>query len=246
MLERVGIAAVVALALAAGGCGVADSGTAQEITPGLGLDDTSPTTSSTTTTVASVSTLSSVAAATTTSTTPVQTENVQLWFISGTTLNAINTSLTYPATLDQVMAALQRGPEGLPPASSLRSAIPGAPRLAVTDDENGTAIVDLPPDFFGNIQGDDQRRAIGQIVLTLTLRPGIGGVRFTSGGEDYGVVLGSGEQSPKGRVVTRADYRALTGEVPPTSTATSTTAAPTTTTVAAAVDPTPATTAVPG
>ena len=110
----------------------------------------------------------------------MQTENVQLWFISGTTLNAITTSLTYPATLDQVMAALQARPEGLPPASSLRSAIPGAPRLAVTDDDNGTATVDLPVDFFGNIQGDDQRRAIGQIVLTLTMRPGIGGVKFTS------------------------------------------------------------------
>jgi spore germination protein GerM len=157
---------------------------------------------------------------------------VQLWFISGTSLNPITRSLTYPATLDQVMVALQAGPSELgPPASSLRTAVPGAPALSARDNLNGTATVDLPVAFFGNIQGQDQLRAIGQIVLTLTLRPGIGGVKFTSAGEDAAVILGNGEQSARGQVVTRADYRALTGDVPPTtptSSPPSTTAAATT------------------
>jgi hypothetical protein len=211
-------AVVLAVAVLAAACGVNDTGSAEGITPGLGLDDTAPTTTSTTTTT-TVPTQSTVVASTSpTSTTPVQTESVQLWFISGTSLNPITRSLTYPATLDQVMVALQAGPSELgPPASSLRTAVPGAPALSARDNLDGTATVDLPVAFFGNIQGQDQLRAIGQIVLTLTMRPGIGGVKFTSAGEDAAVILGNGQQSARGQVVTRADYRALTGDVPPTT-----------------------------
>ena len=234
-------ATVVALALATvlvAACGVNDSGSAERITPGLGLDDTAPTTtSSTTTTSPSRSTVDTLPA--TTTTTPVQTESVQLWFISGTTLNPITTSLTSPASLDQVIAALQKGTADLgPAASTLRTAVPGSPRLSAMDNGNGTATVELPGDFFGTIpQGADQRLAIGQIVLTLTLRPGIGGVKFATNGEDVAVILGNGEQSLKGQPVTRADYRALTGEAPPSPSSTST-AAGTTSTVAAAAETT--------
>ena len=216
---------VVAMALSmlpVGACGVNDNGSAERITPGLGLDDTAPTTSPTTATTAPTESSTQTTASTTT--TPVQTESVQLWFISGTTLNAITTSLTYQASLDQVMAALQRGTAELgPAASTLRTAVPAFPRLSAVDNGNGTATVELPADFFNTIQTPDQRLAIAQIVLTLTLRPGIGGVKFTSAGEDAAVILGSGEQSGKGQVVTRADYGPLTGEAPPTTTSTSTT-----------------------
>ena len=218
-------AVVVSVAVLAAACGVNDTGSAEGITPGLGLDDTAPTTTSTTTTT-TVPTQSTVVVSTTSTSTktPVQTESVQLWFISGTTLNAITTSLTYQASLDQVMAALQRGTAELgPAASTLRTAVPAFPRLSAVDNGNCTATVELPADFFNTIQTPDQRLAIAQIVLTLTLRPGIGGVKFTSAGEDAAVILGSGEQSGKGQVVTRADYRPLSGEAPPTTTSTSTT-----------------------
>lgn len=222
---------------------MSDTGNAEEITPGLGLDDTVPTTTSTTTTIATQSTPATLPAPTT-STTPVQTESVQLWFVNGALLNPITTSMPSPATLNQVLGALQRGPARLPPATLMRSAVPTTPRLSATDNEDGTATVDLPVDFFSTIQTANQLPAIAQIVLTLTLRPGIGGVNFTSGGEPVAVSLGNGEQSTKGQTVTRADYRTLTGEEPlPTSSTTSTTTSttPATTTAppeSAAVEPT--------
>ena len=150
--------ALVIGALLAGACGVNGSGGAERITPGLGLDDTAPTTtSSTTTTTATRATVDTLASTSTTSTTPVQTESVQLWFISGTTLNPLTIPLTYPATLDQVMAALQSGPAGLGPAASfLRTVVPAGPRLVARDNGNGIATVDLPANFFVNIQGADQ------------------------------------------------------------------------------------------
>ncbi len=180
-------------------CGVNDSGGAEGITPGLGLDDTLPTTS--------------------TSTTLVPTEDVRLYFISGEQLSSTGIPLTRDPTLDQVMVALQQGPSVLGPAASgLRTAVPSTPALVVRDNGNGTATVDLPADFFTTIPNVDQVRAIGQIVLTLTGQRGIGGVKFTSGGEPKAVILGNGEQSQRDSVVTRADYRALTGAEPQTTT----------------------------
>jgi hypothetical protein len=232
----------IGVALLGAACGVNDSGGAEQISPGLGLDDTAPTTttSTTSTTIAAQSTLVTTPATSAASTTVVQTESVQLWFISGALLNPITLPLTYPATLDQVMVALQAGPSGLGPATAfLRTAVPASPRLVVRDNGNGTATVDLPASFFGNIQGEDQLRAIGQIVLTLTMRPGIGGVTFTVAGEPTAVILGNGEQSGKNQVVTRADYRSLTVSEPQSTT--TSTAAPTTVAQAETPPPEPAT-----
>ncbi|MFT3854350.1 MAG: GerMN domain-containing protein [Ilumatobacteraceae bacterium] len=232
MRRRLALFATLAvMTTIAGACGVNDSGNAQRITPGLGLDDAAPTTSTTTTTTTTTTTptaSTTETTASTTTTTLVQTELVQLWFISGTQLNEIKSLMPYPASLGQVLAALQRGPGELA-AATLRNAVPASPTLTVKDNGDGTATVDLPVDFFGTIPGPDQRLAIGQIVVTLTLRPGIGSVRFTQGGDDAAVILGGGEQSSKGQLVTRADYATLTGEAPPsatTATAATTTAAP--------------------
>ncbi len=212
-------------------CGVNDSGGAEGITPGLGLDDTLPTTSTstTTTTIAAASTVST-SPTTSTSTTLVPTEDVRLYFISGEQLSSTGIPLTRDPTLDQVMVALQQGPSVLGPAArGLRTAVPSAPALVVRDNGNGTATVDLPVDFFTTIPNVDQARAIGQIVLTLTGQRGIGGVKFTSDGEPKSVILGNGEQSQRDSVVTRADYRALTVAEPQTTTLTSTTTTPATT-----------------
>jgi hypothetical protein len=109
-----------------------------------------------------------------------------------------------------VMVALQAGPQALgAPGAGLRSVLPAAPPISVSDHGDGSATVDLPTTFFDNIPQTDQIRAIGQIVLTLTSQRGIGGVRFDKAGVPTGVALGSGEQSEAGTTVTRADYRAL-------------------------------------
>jgi hypothetical protein len=219
-------ATLIGIALLGAACGVNGGGGAEQISPGLGLDDTAPTTttSTTSTTISAQSTVATTPATSATSTTVVQTESVQLWFISGALLNPITIPLTYPATLDQVMVALQAGPSELGPATAfLRTAVPSSPRLVVRDNGNGTATVDLPASFFGNIQGEDQLRAIGQIVLTLTMRPGIGGVTFTVAGEPTAVILGNGEQSGKNQVVTRADYRSLSVSEPQSTTTTAAT-----------------------
>jgi len=222
-------------------CGVNDSGGAEGITPGLGLDDTLPTTSTstTTTTIAAASTVSTSPATTSTSTTLVPTEDVRLYFISGEQLYPTGIPLTRDPTLDQVMVALQQGPSVLGPAASgLRTAVPSTPALVVRDNGNGTATVDLPTDFFTTIPNVDQVRAIGQIVLTLTGQRGIGGVKFTSGGEPKAVILGNGEQSQRDSVVTRADYRALTVAEPQTSTTSTVPTPATTAPVPAAPGPT--------
>jgi spore germination protein GerM len=242
------MAATIAVGgLFAAACGVNDGGGAERITPGLGLDDTVPTTDtpSTTTTVVAESTASTSPASSSTSTTIVQTEDVRLYFISGTQLAPTAIPLTRDPTLDQVMVALQLGPSVLGPAAQgLRTAVPASPPLNVRDNGNGTATVDLPANFFTTIQGVDQLRAIGQIVLTLTSQRGIGGVVFTTEGGPTTVILGNGEQSAKDQVVTRADYRALTVAEPQTTTTTSTTS----TTVAAvpSIEPVPPATTVGG
>ncbi|MCU1501162.1 MAG: hypothetical protein JWM12_516 [Ilumatobacteraceae bacterium] len=238
----IGVALGIGLALVAG-CGVRDSGGPERIAVGLGLDDTRPSTSTststTTSTIVAQSSTSSVEQATTTI---VQTENVYLYFVSGSQLNSTSVPLTSPASLGQVMAALQAGPANLgAPGAGLRSALPATPAIGVVDRGDGSAWVDLPVTFFDNIPQADQVRAIGQIVLTLTSQRGIGGVRFFRGGEPTGVILGSGEQSEPDRAVSRADYRSLvvgqsestapTVTTGPVTTAPATTAAAVTTTV---------------
>ncbi len=229
------VAAVVA------GCGVSDSGGPERIVVGLGLDDTLPstTTSSTSTTSTTAVAQSSTSSIARTTTTIVATENVYLYFISGTELNSISIPLTSPASLSQVMVALQAGPQALgAPGAGLRSVLPAAPPISVTDHGDGSATVELPTTFFDDIQQTDQIRAIGEIVLTLTSQRGIGGVRFHKAGVPTGVALGSGEQSDASRTVTRADYRVLiigqsdtsstTATATSTTTSSPTTSAPTT------------------
>lgn len=66
-------------------------------------------------------------------------------------------------------------------------------------------ILDYEEGSLGRLEASLQRKAIGQIVFTLTGMPGIEGVIFKVGGEDVSVSLENGS-SEMGEVITRGDF----------------------------------------
>lgn len=202
---------------AAAACGIPDGGDVQRIDQvPFELSDTIPptTTSSTTTTVLETSTSSAQ-----TSTT-IATEQVRLYFVAGSQLANVSITLASPASLAQVVSALQAGPPAGELGTGLRSPIPVRAAIIVTDDGSGVATVDLGEGFFDGIATTDQRLVIAQIVLTLVGRPGVGQVQFTQAGAELAVPLGTGQLSQPGQRLSRRDYEALlsTSTAPPPTT----------------------------
>ncbi|MGZ4762232.1 MAG: GerMN domain-containing protein [Ilumatobacteraceae bacterium] len=161
--------------------------------------------------------------------TTIATEDVTLYFISGGLLQPFTRALPKRPSAGQVLAALQEGPPSNELGVGLRSAVP-SPALAplrVSEDGSGVATVDLSTNFFALVMPEDQRVAIGQIVLTLTEVGRIGQVRFTQDGRDIGVPRGSGDFSEPGQALPPRDFLEL---LQTTATTTTTTTATTTTT----------------
>ena len=100
----------------------------------------------------------------------------------------------------------------------LRSLLPVDLVNTVVESGTGYVTVDLVGDEFERIDPADQRGAIGQLVLTLTQRPGVGQVRFTTDGELQRVPRGDGLQSEAGEPVSRQDYLSLLDIVEPETT----------------------------
>ncbi|MDO8363299.1 MAG: GerMN domain-containing protein [Actinomycetota bacterium] len=191
--------AMAALVVAGAGCGVVDDGKVDRIDPPFGLDDTTTSTSTTSTTIQLVSTTS----ISTTTTEGVESEQVRLYFISGGQLTYVDRPLTSPVLLSQAIAALQEGP---PEAGiQLRSALPANVPIEVRTDGRGVAIVTLPEGFFDTIPVGDQRMVIGQIVMTLLERAGIGQVQFNQAVPKPPL----GELVAAGELLTRLDYETL-------------------------------------
>jgi hypothetical protein len=193
----------------------------------FGLADT--TTTSTTTTLAPTTTVdaTSTTAAIETSTT-ISTEPVDLFFVSGRQLQPVSITLSRPASPGQVLAALASGPSSFGEVGiGLRSVIPRRAEIGVVE-TGGVAEVDLPSGVFDVLNATDQRLLFGQIVLTLTRRPGIGQVRFTLAGDPTEVFTGSGDVREPGETVSEEDYLELTIGSTPTSSTTSTTTTTTT------------------
>ena len=69
--------------------------------------------------------------------------------------------------------------------------------------------VDLPLTFFNAMAPQDQRLAIGQIVLTLTNQRGVGQVTFTQAGVPISVLRGGGDLTRPGQLLVSADYSQL-------------------------------------
>ena len=180
-----------------------------------GLGEPTTTTIATTTSTSVVSSTAPEPAPTST----VPTEPVTVYFLAGEQLVTIELALVRPASLPQVVAALEQGPPTGPSTLGLRSAL-RADAIAGVTEAGGIATVDLVPRLFDDLAPPDQRLAIAQIVLTLTRQRGVGQVRFTQNGAQISVPLGSGQFTEPGQTVTHADYELLLSENPPPVTTT--------------------------
>ncbi|HEY7628479.1 MAG TPA: GerMN domain-containing protein [Ilumatobacteraceae bacterium] len=225
MTRRLGliIAVLVVLVVA---CGIPNHGEVARIPDNqVGvLDDTVPTTSTTTTTTPATTiepTTTTIAEVTSTT---IATQEVNLYFISGGILRAVPTPLTKGAAPAEVLNALQGGPPSGDIGGGLRTAVPKAGQASLKiapNDGSGVARVDLPANFFSVVKQEDQRWAIGQIVLTLTDIGGIGQVLFTQVGAPVGVPRGAGDFTAPEQAVPRKDYLELLEAPIPTTTTTS-------------------------
>jgi spore germination protein GerM len=203
--------AAVAVSLAVAGCGVPSdkqySAIQRDDIP-FGIADT--TTTSTTTTLPPVTTAPPV------TTTTVPTDAVTLYYISDNKLLPVPRPLTKPVGLDQVAVALQKGPDEKDLPAGLRTAVP-AGSISAVNVGGGVAKVDLAPSFITPTPGAaqppitpaDQSLAFGQIVLTLTSRPGIGQVLFTAQGQPVLPILGDGSQAAAAGPVSADSYAGL-------------------------------------
>ena len=155
--------------------------------------------------------------------TTIVTEQVVLYFVDGRTLTDVSRDLARgpsPSSPLRVVTALLDGP---PPGEfgiGLRSLLTDDLVNSVVASGTGFVTVDLAGEAFQRIDPADQRSAIGQLVLTLTERPGIGQVRFTLDGEPMRVPRRDGLQSEPGESVSRLDYQSLLDLVEPGTTLT--------------------------
>jgi spore germination protein GerM len=225
-MRRIAVMAV-ALAVVVAACGIRGDGPVQRIpndSVPFGLADT--TTSSTTTTSTTLPEQTSTSGPTTT----LVTEQVQLYFVDGGQISPLPIPLVSPASLNQVLFALQEGPPSSAPVAGLRTALPSTDvTITAGQDGTGVATVDLPADFFEIVTGLDQRLAVAQIVLTLANRPGVGQVRFTQSGEPAVVQRGSGALAEPGEPLAVRDFASLL-DTPVVDLQATSTSAPTTTT----------------
>ena len=224
------VAAAVAVVLGAlaVGCDTGGDGGLQAIRGDdlQGLDET-PTPSTTTTTSPTSQPATSAPGPTSTT---IVSETVELHFVDGNQLQPVRVELAAPVSPTRVIARLMQGPPEGDLGVGLRTLLPpGLVNFPVVDSGAGYVTVDLSGEAFALIDPADQRIAIGQIVMTLVNRPGIGQVVFTLDGEPLRVPRRDGLQSAPGEPVSKNDYITLlgTGEVT-TTTVTETLPAPTT------------------
>ena len=137
-------------------------------------------------------------------------ESVQLFFVDGTRLQPVTLDLAGTPTPNRVIQALLDGlPDGDDRHRPAHAAAAAASSTTSTRPAPATATVDLATEPFNRIDPADQRTAIGQIVMTLVNRPGIGQVRFTLDGEPQRVPREDGLQSEPGERVSLNDYESL-------------------------------------
>ena len=227
MIRRLAVISLALLAFVAA-CGIPGSGDVARIPDSKigALDDTlpAPSTTTTTTPVTIVPTTTTIVAEVTTTT--IATEDAILYFISGGILVPFTRTMRKGASSSEVLSALQEGPSSGDIIVGLRTAVPtqGQAPLSVTEDGSGVATVDLPANFYDPdvVKQEDQRLAIGQIVLTLTELGRIGQVLFTQANVPIGVPRGSGDLSQPGQALPPRDYLELLESTPPTTTTTTT------------------------
>ena len=130
----------------------------------------------------------------TATTVPASTEPATIWFVSDNRLVRVRHDVESPASVTTVTNELLIGPSAAEQDRGLRSGIPDPTVVVGAELIRGIAQVQLAPSF-AEISPEDQILAVGQLVLTLTNLPGIGGVQFSLEGAPVAVPLPSGESS---------------------------------------------------
>ncbi len=130
----------------------------------------------------------------TATTVPTSTEPATIWFVSGNRLVRVRHDVESPVSVTTVTNELLTGPSAAEQDGGLRSGLPDPTVVVDAELTRGTARVQLAPSFT-EISPEDQILAVGQLVLTLTNLPGIGGVQFSLDGAPVAVPLPSGESS---------------------------------------------------
>ena len=190
-----------------------------------------------------------------TTTTIVRTTAVELFYVLGARgdLQQITSSLPTPVSDAVLIDQLENAPSGT--GAPLRTAVARNLINGFTVDR-GRAVVDLDRGVLSRTNSSEQRRAIAQIALTLTLFTtpdgGIGQVSFTVEGEAISVfVPARGANSAPGEPLAHSDFTSLVSGAPPTtttpSTSTTSTTIPTssTTVPSSTTTPSPSTTTTP-
>jgi spore germination protein GerM len=207
----IGLTAATAFAVLVAACGLPADDRFEPISAENDRFDLAQTTTPTT----SLAPTTTVDAATTST---IASEPVRLYFITGRQLTSVVQALPAEPALGQVMAALLDGPPSGGLGTGLRTTLPVGADINVTSSA-GIATVDLPEGIFDSLEPSDQRLVFGQIVLTLTDRPGVGPVVFTLDGQKMRVFRGDASLTEQGESVSRDDYLGLLSTAPtPTTT----------------------------
>jgi spore germination protein GerM len=150
---------------------------------------TSTTTTSTTTTIAPQPKRSTT---TTTSTIPLRnTTFVSLFFVTGDSFVSEDREVAEEVTVADLVNLLVEGPRREPAAATRSRSVVQSEDVLSAELEAGVAVVELAPRFL-ELPVAEQRLLVGQLVLTLTSRPGVGQLRFVSGGKPVDVPRGDG------------------------------------------------------
>jgi hypothetical protein len=171
-----------------------------------------PSTTTTSTTTTTLPTTTQVEAPATTArqtTTTLALETVDFYFVSRGELQPVPRELPMNFGINQLASGLEAGPPAGTAGIGLETLV-GEGLIVSSTEERGVVTVDLAPTEFDEIATSDQRRTIGQIVLTYTgnLR-GVGQVTFTLAGEPIRVPRGDGLLSEPGAPLAFDDYAVL-------------------------------------
>jgi len=209
MARQTRIALLLVLALVAAACGGSDESTGPEPTA---IPDPGPTA-----TTAPVVTTPPVTAATATPSAEDATSEptveptaapaariVNVYWLREAALAAGGRSVATSATATAAIEALLEGPDPAEQALGMESALPSGVELLGISISDGTAIVDLSPEFesvsFGTF---GELSMVAQVVFTLTQFPTVDTVDIRIGGEERDVILSHGLEA---RGLTRSGF----------------------------------------
>jgi spore germination protein GerM len=194
---RIGVSASIAMVVVAA-CGVPlddsvrglDGVPAQLLATSTSTTTTTTTSSTTTTTIIVASTEPLPTIVSTTTIAEATTELIPLYFVNGDRFVEERRSLPLNTDLLSLIPELAIGPRDETLQFSAVTVVSRLDVSAITV-EQGVAIVDLSS-RFNDLSAAEQRRFVGQLVLTIASQRGIGQVRFRVNGNLLEVPQGDG------------------------------------------------------